>query len=190
MNWLNQLDTDFFLFLNGHHSPVLDQVMEWITRKQSWYPFYAFLVIGLMWKLKKRTLFLIPLLVLAITLADQFSSALLKPLVARLRPCHDLSLQALVHLTGDCGGQYGFASSHAANSFALAAMLYLLFRKRWRWTVYLFVWAIVVSYSRIYVGVHYPLDVIAGAGIGTLISLGLVQIGCKYVPPIKSLQEL
>jgi undecaprenyl-diphosphatase len=95
----------------------------------------------------------------------------MKPGFERLRPCQNPNLKEWIHLVGGCGGMYGFASSHAANSFALACCLIKIYSsKRWLfWSI--LIWAIIVSYSRIYVGVHYPGDVITGALIGIFISL-------------------
>jgi undecaprenyl-diphosphatase len=101
-------------------------------------------------------------------------------LVQRLRPCHESAIQQLVHVVGDCGGQFGFCSSHAANSFTLATSLFLLFGKQIPSLKYFYLWAIIVSYSRIYVGVHYPLDVVTGAGIGVLAAIFCNFIYNKY----------
>ena len=109
--------------------------------------------------------------IFSVMISDQVCSSILKPLIHRLRPCHEPSIQNLVHLVGNCGGQFGFCSSHAANTFALVTCLILLFSKQFNGIKYLYIWAIIVSYSRIYIGVHYPLDVLAGAGIGVLASL-------------------
>jgi undecaprenyl-diphosphatase len=94
----------------------------------------------------------------------------MKPFFQRLRPCHDPVIQHIVHVVGDCGGQFGFASSHAANCFALAMAFYLLFSTK-KLSFFLFLWAIIVSYSRIYVGVHFPSDLIVGALVGVMITI-------------------
>ena len=170
MDSLNQLDHSIFLILNGLHHDLLDAPMRFITARFTWIPFYALLLGWLVWLFRKKSLLLIITIALTITAADQLSSSLLKPLIKRPRPCHETSLQGQVNLVVEgCGGKYGFVSSHAADSFALATLLSLLLRplRRGRLVlVSLFSWAMLVSYSRIYVGVHYPGDIVAGALLG------------------------
>lgn len=167
---LNQLDTDLFLWLNGHYAPWLDPIMVWVTARNSWFPFYALLIGWLGYRFRWRAVPLVFTLAVAVALSDQTASALLKPLTLRLRPCHVAALQPLIHPVLPCGGQYGFVSSHAANAFALATGLWLLLGSRYPWLKWAFVWAILLAYSRIYVGAHYPLDVIAGAGVGVVMA--------------------
>jgi undecaprenyl-diphosphatase len=121
-------------------------------------------------------LIIIPLIILLITLADQSSVHLFKEVFERLRPCHNPELQEYIHLVkGHCGGKYGFISSHAANTFALAVFLKNIYRIRWL-SVLLLSWATIVSYSRIYIGVHYPFDVIAGVVWGALLGYGIYRL--------------
>lgn len=166
MQTLQSLDTQLFLYLNSLHTNWLDPIMEQITRRDTWFPTYLILIFWIIYKQKKEAAFTIVSILLAVLISDQICSSFLKPIVARLRPCHEPSLYGLIHMVTECGGQFGFCSSHAANSFALATSIYLFFGKN-KFTILLFIWAIIVSYSRIYVGVHYPLDVIFGAMIGT-----------------------
>ncbi|MES2797617.1 MAG: phosphatase PAP2 family protein [Bacteroidota bacterium] len=167
MQQLKTLDTQLFLYLNSIHFDWLDLIMEVITRRETWFPAYLILVIWLIVRNRKEAAFQILTILLAVLISDQICSSFLKPMVARLRPCHEPSLQGLIHLVTDCGGQFGFCSSHAANGFALATSLWLFFGKN-IYTISLFVWAIIISYSRIYVGVHYPLDILSGAILGSL----------------------
>ena len=165
---LNQLDTDLFIWLNSLYSPWLDVLMPWVTERNTWIPFYVLLVIWLIYQFRKAAAGLVITLIAAVALADQVASSVIKPLTHRLRPCHELALHKLIHPVMECGGQFGFVSSHAATTFALATSLWLLLGDRYSWPRWVFLWAAVVSYSRIYVAAHYPLDVLAGTGIGIL----------------------
>lgn len=173
---LNQLDTDLFIWLNGRYTPWLDPIMVWITERNSWFPLYALLVGWLIYRYQKRAFGLLLTIIAAIALADQVASSVIKPLTHRLRPCHELALQKLIHPVLDCGGQFSFVSSHASTTFALATTLWLLLGKSYSWMRLWFLWAAAVSYSRIYVAAHYPLDVLAGTGIGVLSAVICVLI--------------
>lgn len=139
------------------------------TKTIFWLPLYLFLVY-LIVKLKKwDTLYILLGIALTIALADQITSGLMKPFFARLRPSHDPSLEGLLHLVNNYkGGLYGFASGHAANTFGTATFIYLLFKDRYFWIKYIFLWAALMTYTRIYLGVHYPGDILVGALIGLL----------------------
>lgn len=176
LHQIQEIDTQVFLFLNQLHTDWLDFIMYWTTQRDTWIPLYLILIFWIVKNYKQNSLKIIASLVLTIILADQITSGILKPLVERLRPCHVLYLAGKIHAVTDCGGTYGFASSHAANSFGLAMALFLLFGKEHKWVKYFFVWAFFVSYSRIYVGVHYPLDVICGGLIGIFSAIVSVKI--------------
>ena len=162
---IQNIDQQLFLWLNSKHADALDPVMIFITGKFTWIPFYAFLVGFIIYAFKKKAIIILLGVALLVTLADQTASGFFKPTFKRLRPCHNTEIQALVHVPNGCGGQYGFVSSHAANSFAVALLLSLLFARNWI-TALVFTWAISVSYSRIYLGVHYPADIVVGGMIG------------------------
>ncbi|MEQ8812112.1 MAG: phosphatase PAP2 family protein [Imperialibacter sp.] len=179
MNWLIELDQQFFLWLNSHHASWLDGPMLLITGRNTWIPLYLFLVIWLIYKQKKETIWSILAIVLTIAIADQLTSGLMKPFFERLRPCHDPGISSLVHLVGGCGGKFGFASSHAANTFALATFVSLLHTGKSYWHFVWFGWAAIVTYSRIYVGVHYPGDVLMGALVGIAAAYTIYLVGRK-----------
>ena len=174
---LNQIDTWLFLLLNGLHTSFLDFVMVWLSDRFVWIPFYAVLVYLLIRQYKWRTLVILLLVALAITTSDQITWHL-KNYFERPRPCHAEALLGLVHtVNGSCGGQYGFMSGHAANVFALALLLIPFFKSRYRYfPLFIIVWAAVVSYSRIYLGVHYPGDILVGALLGASIGFGYSRI--------------
>jgi undecaprenyl-diphosphatase len=162
-----RLDQQLFLFLNSHNSPFWDQVMYVISGSVIWIPLYLAILIAFWIKFKRKLLILILMIGLAVTLSDQ-GSVLIKNSVQRLRPCHEPALEGQVHIVkGHCGGKYGFVSSHASNAFMVALFSLLLLRKRW-FTYSIIVWALVVTYSRIYLGVHYPGDCICGSLLGAM----------------------
>jgi undecaprenyl-diphosphatase len=179
---LNEIDTQLFLWLNGHHAPWADGIMSWITARNSWIPAYVILLAWIIWQHKHRAWAILGSIALTILIADQFTSGFLKPTIQRLRPCYVGYLQNQIHNLGGCGGTYGFASSHAANSFGLAMILWLIFKDKHPVFWWFFLWAILVSYSRIYVGVHYPLDVLAGAAVGVLSATLTYQLYRKLTP--------
>ena len=181
MDQLLQWDRDLFALLNGWHSPLFDTLMSLFSERWFWIPLYVILLWQI-WKREGWPGLIGPLLAIAIliSLVDQSASSLLKPWVGRLRPCRPEAGLSGVHLVdGHCGGLYGFVSSHAANFFALATFLSLyLQRKAWTWI--LFPIAVLVAYSRIYLGVHYPGDVIAGAALGLMMGW-LIWKGFSYL---------
>ena len=163
MGWLIELDRDLFLVLNQLHASWLDGVMIFLSGKWIWIPVGGILL-GLLLRRYgwKETVVILLAVGLLITITDQLSASLIKPLVGRLRPCHDPALAAWVNLpTGKCGGQYGFVSSHAANFFGVALFVGRLLWLRGAVGAMLLL-AALVSYSRIYLGVHYPGAVVGG----------------------------
>jgi undecaprenyl-diphosphatase len=172
---LERLDQQLFLFLNSFNSPFWDQVMSIISGIITWIPLYLAILIALGFKYKRKFFVLILIILIAVTLSDQVS-VLIKNGVHRLRPCHEPALDGLVHLVkGYCGGQYGFVSSHASNSFMVAAFTLLMIRRKW-FSYSIIIWALIVGYSRIYLGVHYPGDVICGSLLGILVGWGVYKL--------------
>jgi undecaprenyl-diphosphatase len=171
---LERSDQHLLLFLNSFNSPFWDKVMSVISSIVIWIPLYLAIVIALVIRYKRKFLVLIFMIIIAITLSDQ-GSDLFKDGFRRLRPCQEPALKGLVHLVkGRCGGSFGFVSSHASNSFTVAILSILLIRRRW-FTYCMIFWALVIGYSRIYLGVHYPGDVICGSLLGVLIGCGVYK---------------
>lgn len=149
--------------------------MLFFSKSKVWIPLYAIIIFYLFrtFGLKGGISF-IGLIVLAVGMSDFITSGIMKPYFQRLRPCHDILSE--MTLVGNCGGKYGFASSHAANSFALFFSIYRIFGKKHFWTYLILAWAIIVSYSRIYLGVHFPLDVFFGGIIGISLSTFIFKL--------------
>ena len=169
LEYLNDIDTDALLAVNGLHDMFQDAFWWMVSAKWS----SALLLLALVWILlhqnRRHALLMLVMLAFTVLVADQVSSGLIKHLVERLRPTHDPSLDNMVHvINGYRGGMYGFVSSHAANFFAVATLLSFVMRHRLV-TCSLFTWALLQCYSRVYLGVHYPGDIMGGIVVGVLV---------------------
>jgi len=173
LNSIIQVDQELFLFLNNLGQPNWDQFWLFVTDKKSWIPFYILLLVYLLAKTKNwKVVLAIGIFIgLLITLVDQSITSFFKPYFHRYRPCHNEELvDHLRKVKDSCGGYYSFFSSHAANSFALA-VFFIRTVKLATWMKVLFIlWAAIVAYSRIYVGVHFPLDIVVGTLWGSLLA--------------------
>ena len=168
---LEQADQALFKLINGHWTNTFfDSLLPWMRTSEHWFAFYIALVGYLFYKWGWKAWKWLLTVAITVALSDQVSSFFFKPFVHRLRPCNDPALLNKVNLLiGTCPSSFSFTSSHAANHFSLAMFVFMslqpLFKK---YTYLFFVWAGIISYAQIYVGVHYPLDILAGTLIGLL----------------------
>lgn len=177
-------DTNLFLFINGIHVPFFDGFMYAVSYKFTWLALYVSVLYLVIKHWNREAVWVIAALILCIVISDQVSSGLLKDLVKRLRPSHAEDLKGLVHLVrGYSGGKYGFASSHAANAVGFALLSSLIFKRK-IYAYAIFSWAIITAYSRIYLGVHYPLDILGGVFVGTVAAFFCYWLIRKYRPSI------
>ncbi|MBQ9821898.1 MAG: phosphatase PAP2 family protein [Muribaculaceae bacterium] len=168
IDYLMDIDAEALLAVNGLHDLFQDAFWWMVSAKWS----SLLLVLSLLWillhKNRSHALLVVAMLAVAVLVADQVSSGLIKHLVERLRPTHDPSLENAVHvINGYRGGLYGFVSSHAANFFAIATLVSFIMRHRLV-AIALYGWALVQCYSRMYLGVHYPGDILGGIVVGLL----------------------
>ncbi len=167
---LIELDKSIFFFLNGLHADWLDPIMFWISDKEIWIPFYLFLAGWLIKKFKKKSIIYLLGIGIAITITDQVISGFMKGYFERFRPSRDPELEGLVHTVN------GIA-------FALAIFIFLSF-KEYKWIWLMFVWAAVVAYSRVYLGVHFPGDILVGGIIGLITAYSIYHLAQKVIPRI------
>lgn len=183
LDYLINIDIALFYFVNSTLSnSVFDKLMPFITNHNHWILLYILVITTLIWKGGKNGRICVLLLIIVITLSDQISSSLIKEAVGRIRPCHVLNN---INLLVPCGGGKSFPSSHAVNNFAAALTLSFFYRE---FRVIFFSIAALMAFSRVYVGVHYPFDVLAGAALGLIISFGVVLLFKRLSQKIKFLQ--
>ncbi|MBL7899435.1 MAG: phosphatase PAP2 family protein [Crocinitomicaceae bacterium] len=187
---IENIDRKLFLALNNVHSPAMDVIMWYVSWGVTWIPLFVF-ICCYAWK-KKGLRFMIIILVscsVCVALTDLISVYGLKETVQRFRPTHNLEIGHLVQTvnkpdgTEYRGGLYSFVSSHAANFGGIAFLIFLFFRQFSKWWYLLFVWLMLISYSRIYLGVHYPADLIAGAILGVTIGYFVYKFSQKFIQP-------
>jgi undecaprenyl-diphosphatase len=165
------------------HTYWLDAVMPVWRDKTTWFPLYALAAGWLGWRYRRNGLIFLVAVALTIVVADQTSSELIKKSVRRIRPCNDPSFRDQVELLVPCGNGYSFTSSHATNHFALAMFITMTLGRRFRrirWP--LFLWAATIALGQVYVGVHYPLDITAGALTGVLLGYLFSLAYRKWLP--------
>lgn len=173
-HWINELDTKLFLLINTEFTnSFLDKVYPWWREGNTWMPLYLFIIIFLLVNFKQKALGWILFAIITIAIADQLSSHLIKPFFERPRPCNDPMLMHQIRLLlNGCSGGFSFTSSHATNHFSFAVfVLQTLGFTMGKWKYLLILWAATIAYGQVYVGVHYPLDILVGTILG--ISVGL-----------------
>lgn len=172
MEQLIQIDQNWLVAINNWHAAWADSVMWIISAKLTWLPLYALLVGMLFWRFGwKKALIMLCFFGVAVGLSDFISSGIIKHLVCRPRPTHEPALQGMLHIVnGYQGGMYGFVSSHAANTMS-CGLLFSLIWKNWKATLPLMLWVALNCYSRMYLGVHYPGDIIGGLIVGAMLAV-------------------
>jgi undecaprenyl-diphosphatase len=183
LSYIKEWDMQCFIKINRDWSNSFsDFVMPLMRDQRTWYPLYALILIYAIVKFKAKSVPFIVLAIATVSISDLVSSRLFKDWIGRVRPCHEELLVGIVKLrVGYCPMSASFTSSHAANHFALATFFYLALRPYLKkWALLFFLWAGIISYAQVYVGVHYPCDVMGGAVLGILIGLTTHYFFRKY----------
>ncbi len=175
LEYIKQLDQQLLILVNCYNTPFWDDAMLLLTDKLVWIPMYLLFIYVIFKRLGSRDGFVAILgALLLIYYCDRISVVFFKDVFKRYRPCHNTILMDVIHTVKTyCGGKHSFVSSHATNSFGLAAYIATLVAPKKFWIAMLFLWATLVAYTRVYLAVHYPLDIIGGAIVGTMIGLAL-----------------
>lgn len=183
---LQQFDAELFLKINkGLSNDFFDFIMPLVRNKFFWSPLYLFIIAFCIKQYKKQGYYIILGLLITFAAGDLISSRLIKPMVQRTRPCNEIKLTNDIIKCVPCGTGYSFPSAHATNHFAIALFLIGIFYRKWKPVLPLaLAWAALIALAQIYVGVHYPLDTIGGAILGTCIGLIISTIYKKLQPEL------
>jgi membrane-associated phospholipid phosphatase len=178
---LLQIDKEWFLAINnGMANDFFDALMPVLRNQYTWVPLYILIAGWFLYRYKIQGFWFIAFTLITFALSDQLSASLIKPFIERLRPCREPFLIDQVRILVHCGSGHSFPSTHATNHFAFAIIVGLCLYKDNKWPIYaLLAAAVLVSFAQVYVGVHYPIDVISGAILGTIIASVVWLIGSK-----------
>jgi undecaprenyl-diphosphatase len=183
---LKSFDQTLFLFLNGLHSPFLDAVMFWGSNPLTWLPLYVLLLYLVIRKYKWQSFWILFFATLMIIFSDQLAN-IFKDWVARPRPTYEPGLTGVHTVNGYLGGQFGFYSAHASTNLAIAVFMIIILNRPFRYfPVLMLAWAFFMAHSRIYLGVHYPGDILAGWIAGGMIGWGFGLFSRWFIPGKKS----
>lgn len=185
--WLDKADKNLFRVIHSDGAvSALDDFISLLRNPYAWIPLYVFIIYWLFRYHRQYAWQIILLSLICVGFTDIVSAKLLKPVIGRLRPCYDPDLAALIRNLIPCGGKYSMPSTHASNHFGLAVFWFfsvqMISSRKWYW---LFLWAVLIGYAQVYVGKHYPFDIIAGAVFGFLTGILLSIIFKKWVNPVK-----
>jgi membrane-associated phospholipid phosphatase len=181
-DFLLQLDRQLFYFINHDlANPFFDWIMPWLCNPKFWIPLYLFIIGFCVWKFKKQGIIIVLLIACSAGFADFTSNQILKPMFQRVRPCRDPIVSQTDIIRVGCGTGYSFPSIHATDHFAMAFVMIFLFRRKWRWIwLWALLWAGVICFARVYVGVHFPVDVFCGAIYGMLVGALIYEVSRRY----------
>lgn len=184
MNELLQLDYYLFEQINQVYTfGWLDQLYPYFRNKYLWIPFYTFLFFFFLINKGKLGWYIVLGIVLSFGIGDLCSSRIIKPTVERLRPCNETKKEVKARSLVPCGSGYSFTSSHATNHFAISVFIILICGMKWfKLTSLLLLWSAIISYGQVYVGVHYPFDVLAGCLLGVTIGFVTYYLFKKMLP--------
>ncbi len=182
MNSLIELDQQILIVLNYFHTSFWDNAEWLISSITIWIPMYVMILYTLIKSQKWESWLTVLTLIVLIVLCDQISNEIFKHGFERLRPTHDPDLQSIVKTVRNYrGGKFGFVSGHATNTMGLAVFTSLLFRNKF-YSLFIFIWSLAIGYSRIYLGVHYPGDVLGGMILGALLGFGIYKAYTLIIP--------
>jgi len=184
IEYLESIDRHLFLLINGLHSPIIDKLMLYVSGISLWIPLFLWILFALYKAYPgKQLLWVLLAIVASITITDRLSVEAFKEVFLRYRPCYNTEIQSMVHLVKDsCGGKFSFISSHASNFSGIAMLIFMLLKFEYKnigW--FLALWVLLISYSRIYIGVHYPADVIGGIIFGSVVGWLIYKLVSRVI---------